>query len=142
MLERRKIDSLLSRVISTLIETNNDKEIESLIDISWKMCRLADRDHYREPRIYMHTGHEDMTICVSSSIELLDKENLAGLFLHEIGHIIHHELPNMYLSLMDDDALEFVDGCDDHEIIAEFLIDELFGIHIYYDQNKVQWVSL
>jgi len=141
MLDKKRTDGLLSEIISTLMAHYPTDDCELLIDVSWKLCRMADRDHYRDHRIYMHTGHEKMTICASSSIELLDEENLIGLFLHEIGHIIHHEIPSLYTGQLDEETIGYMEDGDD-EVIADMIIQKLFGIHIYYDYNKVQWSEI
>jgi len=137
---QRTFNKLKSKLIDLYIGNKTDAEI--LIDITFRRCIKADRDHHRDPRIYMHVGCEDMIICVSSSIELLGQKNLQGLFLHEIGHTIHMELPDLLENVLDDEELVMIENMDDDEIVADYIIDRLFGIHIYYDDKKVQWAVI
>ncbi len=51
-------------------------------------CRDADSDHVRSRRQYAHTGHYKDTICLASTFLSLPLSHQAGLFAHEIGHII------------------------------------------------------
>uniref|UniRef100_A0A6H1ZXL7 Peptidase n=1 Tax=viral metagenome TaxID=1070528 RepID=A0A6H1ZXL7_9ZZZZ len=126
----RKVENILESIKEALVDIYG-VEAEILYDIKVIRCSQADYDHWREGRIYAHVGCMDKTICVSSSIELLDDCNITGLLLHEIGHLIHLE------GLLD---IEIPDGINDDEIIADMIIDNIFGIHIYYDGKKVQWV--
>lgn len=107
---------------------DDKEEYEFVYDIDIQRCKHAEVDHMRDSRVYAHTGCEPMMICVSSSIEMLSIENIVGIMLHEIGHIIH-------LERYGEDGLE-----GDPEIIADSLIQD-FGIHIYYDRKKIQHVS-
>lgn len=128
------------------------EDAEVLIDIQVKRCKVADHDHYKDPRCYAHTMHEPNIICVSSSMELLDDENIYGILAHEYGHIIHSQFPELIsgaenypgefeIEVDEDLEFQYVGGREvDHEIFADFLIEKLFGLRIWYDQKKVQWM--
>ena len=110
-----------------------------------KRCVVADRDHYRDQRVYAHTGHEDMTVCVSGSIDLLSVNNIKGILAHEIGHIIHLHAPEVVnqlevgLSTNEEDT--YLGVSIDQEIFADAIIYRLFDLHIFYDENKIQWIT-
>lgn len=115
---------------------------ESLIDIQFKRCLLAEKEHYKDKRQYMHIGHDDMTICVSDSIEHLDIENIHGLFLHEIGHLIINQIRLIYTDMIHNRPIENIKEITDEELLADIIIENIWGIAIRYDKNKVQWAKL
>ena len=143
-MREKAIEKVFEKIKSIMIDRYQGDSflIEKIIDIDFRHCVKAERDHHRDLRIYMHIGCEDLTICTSSSINLLSLENLQGLFCHEIGHIIHTQLPDIFESIADNDEIEILNDIGDPEIIADCIIDRLFDIHIYYDHKKVQWTML
>lgn len=144
MISKKEISETLERVKQYAITSypGDKKVIEKIIDVNYARCKLADRDHWKSSRVYSHIGCEDLQICISSSIELLSTENLQGIFLHELGHIIHIQLPEIIENVMDDEEIDFINEADDDEVIADYVVDNLFQIHIYYDENKVQWAEI
>lgn len=69
------------------------KRVPWLLSANLRFCDECDRDHKRQWRLFMHTGHYRMTVCVAraSETELTDKE-LVGMFAHELGHVVGVEL--------------------------------------------------
>jgi len=126
----KRVENILESIKEALVDIYG-VEAEILYSIKIVRCSQADRDHRREERIHAHVGCMDRTICISNSIDLLDDCNITGLLLHEIGHLIHLE------ELLD---IEIPEDIGDDEIIADMIIDNIFGIHIYYDKKKIQWV--
>jgi hypothetical protein len=68
---------------------------------------------------------------------------------HEFGHILsEEELLNFPMFGMDviydRNVVHFMmDGVEvDPEIFVDALVDRLFGVRIYYDKRKLQWVEL
>ena len=143
MLERT-ITKIFNELIAIFVSAyEGDKKIaELLYDIRFHRCRIADRDHWKESRVYMHCGCAEMTICVSSSIDILSVENLQGLFAHEIGHIIHHQIPEILEDSLEKNEAATLTNLVDDELTADYLIERLFGYHVYYDNRKVQWLKL
>lgn len=145
-MRQKTINNIFEQLKGHLIDKYNGPReiIEQIIDIDFERCRLADSDHYKHNRIYAHVGCEDLRICVTSSIELLDRENLQGIFVHEIGHLIHLNLTDIldHCESLSDEDVELLNNLDDEELIADQIVLTLFGIYIHYDSKKVQWVSL
>jgi len=126
----KRIEKILESIKEILVNIYKQEDAEILFDIKIKRCQIADHDYLQDQRVYAHVGCDEKTICVSSSINLLSDESVNGLILHEIGHLIHLD------ELL---CIEIPKEIDDEEIIADMIIDNIFGIHIYYDKNKVQW---
>jgi len=132
-------ESLKEHLIENYPGTKNIAE--SLIDIQYKRCLIAEKEHYKDRRQFMHTGHEDMTICVSDSIEHLDIENIHGLFLHEIGHLIADQILAIYTDMMHNRPSD-IKELPDAELRADAIIENIWGISIKYDENKIQWAKI
>ena len=115
---------------------------ECLIDIGFKRCRIADRDHYKEYRVFMHTGCEPNTICVTSSIDMLDTDCLVGLFCHEIGHVICFQFPEMISECLSEKEQDLLEELDDDELRADHVMLLIFEIRIFYNARKIQWAKL
>lgn len=139
----KHVEKILEKLKQKMIDAypRPDHLAEMLIDIRVRRCRLADRDHYKERRVYAHAGCEDMLICVSSSIELLDDENVRGIFAHEIGHIVAIQMPELIEEVCDDKEIVYMEDMDDDELVADYVTERLFGIRVFYSDNKVQWVK-
>lgn len=131
-----RLDKIYNSVLTSLISVYDGgrEDLEFLFNVNIVRCVHAERDHMKERRVYSHVGCSKLTICVSSSIDLLPDENIKGILVHEIGHLIHINCPGTV------DGIEILEDIDDDEIIADAIIDQVFGIHIYYDENKVQCV--
>lgn len=142
-----KIKRIFDDLVDFLIERyRGDREdIEGLVDTIIKRCVVADREHYKNSRVYAHTNHEEMTVCVSGSIDLLSINNIKGILVHEIGHIIHLNFPDlvnkMEVGLSTDEEDTYLGVSVDQEIFADAIIYRLFDIHIFYDERKVQWIT-
>ena len=142
-----KIRRIFDDLIDFLIERyRGDKEdIEVLIDTIVKRCVIADREHYKSRRSYAHTNHEPMTVCVSGSIDLLPINNIKGILVHEIGHIIHLNFPELVndleVGLSTDEEDTYLGVSVDQEVFADAIIYRLYDLHIFYDENKVQWIT-
>jgi hypothetical protein len=90
---------------------------------------------------------EEMHICFSSSCEHLPKKNLFALFVHEIGHLLSLEHPEL-IDLPEIKLDRNYTSCSingivtDIEVIADYTVEQVFGIRIFYDENKVQTVLM
>jgi hypothetical protein len=125
-----------------------------LFEIRIERCSTADHDHYKDPRVFAHTHHKEDVICVSSSIELLDDANIYGVLAHEYGHMIYDQFPELIFDAQEypnefeveidrEYGVQFVEGVEvDIEIFADWIVEKLFGLRIWYDQRKVQWLHL
>lgn len=122
-------------VINVLKKRSHGSVSNLLNTIRIKYCEMADIDNHRDSRVFMHMGCSTGTICAAHDIIDLEKENIYGLICHEIGHIISIENVELISHL---DPPQFADA----EIMADFTIEELFGIRIYYDANKIQTCEL
>jgi len=133
----KKIRNILQKAKVRLMNLydGDSSDLEFLFDTDIQRCKHAEIDHMKERRVYAHVGCERMMICVSSSIDLIPDENILGIIIHEIGHLIHLENPDIV------SGMSILEDISDDEIIADFIIDQLFGIHIFYDDKKIQWVS-
>jgi hypothetical protein len=144
---RRVFDHCIS-ILSNIAAKDNDKRlINFLQDITIDRCVLADSDHHKDDRIYMHMNcdrrKEEMHICFSSSCEHLPKKNLFALFVHEIGHLLSLEHPELIdLPEIKIDNMSINGIICDEEIIADYAVEQVFGIRIFYDENKVQVVLM
>lgn len=86
----------------------------------WIGCPEVEAAHRRDFRSHMHVGHRDNHVCVARDAATLPPANLAGLFLHEIGHLIGG--PSQF--------------------DADIAIFEGFGIPILYDDRMIQYVEI
>ncbi len=50
-------------------------------------CPLADEDHQDDWRVYAHTLHLPMVICIAQAFERLSDAHKCGILLHEFGHL-------------------------------------------------------
>jgi len=57
-----------------------------------RRCPVADRDHARVWRLFMHSNHHPLTVChaAAASAELTDLE-IQGMIGHELGHVVGEE---------------------------------------------------
>ena len=86
-----------------------------------------DREHEREPRHYAQAVTAKNVILWSRAIEDLDDDHLAGICLHEFGHILNP-----------------LDGGTqgDQEMAADTAVLKQFGVPIQYKGPKeLQWVD-
>jgi len=69
------------------------KKLHWLKGAKLRFCRLADADHRRKWRQFMHSNEKKMTVCVAKAAEteMTDAE-LVGMMAHELGHIVGAEL--------------------------------------------------
>lgn len=52
-------------------------------------CDLLDKDHKRRKRIYAHAFHGGRNcICVHTDLAALRPEKIAGILVHEMGHVM------------------------------------------------------
>jgi hypothetical protein len=58
------------------------------MQVKWRQCSEAEREHQKDIRQYAHTYHYPETICVCAAFWDLPKEYRDGVILHEIGHLI------------------------------------------------------
>ena len=114
-----------------------------LKSIKIQHCKIADKDHEDEFRVFAHVGCKKDTICVSKYIQSLDDCNIYGILAHEIGHIIdlQHEDVARYVLNYNDYNYDGMKGFGD-EVMADFMIDALFDLHIYYDEDKIQTLAI
>ena len=143
-------NKIFDKTIKILKKLCNDSKIlEMLEDISIDRCVLADHDHHSDMRIYMHVNCErqksnEPHICFSSSAENLPDETLMALFIHEIAHIVAFQYPEI---VEDSDEID-LENCTianitvDNEIMADYIAENILGVRIYYNEDKVQTVLL
>lgn len=69
------------------------KKLPWLLGAKLRFCFVADKDHRKKWRQFMHSNERKMTVCVAEAaeVELTDKE-LVGMFAHELGHLVGSEL--------------------------------------------------
>jgi hypothetical protein len=141
---RRVFDRCISVLSKIAARDNNKYLIEILQNITIDRCVLADSDHHRDERVYMHMNcerrNQPMHICFCSSCEHLHERNLFALFCHEIGHLFSLEknlLPEIIL-----DSCTINGIITDIEVIADYAIEQIFGVRIFYDENKIQTVLM
>jgi hypothetical protein len=86
-----------------------------------RRCVMADREHRKSWRQFMHVGHVHgtLTICYAKAADKLPWENIMGLLAHEIGHLAADE-PG--------------------EKLADETAKNLFGWKILYDERNVEWM--
>jgi hypothetical protein len=58
------------------------------VNVYWRHCRIAQRDHREHRRQYAHTFHYPNTICLAKEFWGLPKPYRDGILLHEIGHML------------------------------------------------------
>src|SRR3972149_5499618 len=51
-------------------------------------CHVAEKEHKKSFRQFAHTGHYPRVICVCEDMFKLPNNYIAGLIVHECGHII------------------------------------------------------
>lgn len=51
-------------------------------------CPIANKDHRKSSRQYMHVFCTDGCVCCANAASKLPEKNLYGLFFHEFGHLI------------------------------------------------------
>jgi hypothetical protein len=61
------------------------------VQIQWKFCEEAERDHRRNKRQYAHTYHYPGIICLCRAFFDLPADYQEGLLLHEAGHLLAGE---------------------------------------------------
>jgi len=83
-------------------------------------CPMAEKEHRRASRQYMHVNHYEGAVCCARAAERLRRNSLLGLFLHEFGHVLGG--PKQWQA----DTAAF----------------ELFGFPIRYDARGVQFVRM
>lgn len=150
------VQKLNKQLQQAMIKSYRGLQEDALVlkEIRVEHCRKADHDHYKDERVYAHTRHKDGVICVSSSLELLDDANILGVLAHEYGHIIHEEMPDLISGAEEwpgelefeidlEYEVQFVGGVEvDHEIFADWIVEKSFGMRIWYDHRKIQWLHL
>lgn len=104
---------------------------EFFIGVKIDQCNLAEQDHAEMERVHAHTMHKDRVICVCDSFWDLPDGNQLGIIFHELGHIMDSEMEESQLRCEVKDA----------EIRADMISELYFGMKIYYDKNKIQWVN-
>lgn len=57
-----------------------------------RVCALAKKEHESCSRCFAHVFHKKNTICVARSVFDLPTEYLAGILLHELGHLCFNGL--------------------------------------------------
>jgi hypothetical protein len=118
-------------------------------------CTVAERDHQKVQRHFAHANHRQMTICCTKDMAKLPEENIKGILVHEMCHIVHESIHQVFTKDTDKtfgiDITRHQNGQDDFwlddvpvdgEIVADAIAERVFGVRIYYDLGKIQWVDL
>ena len=88
-------------------------------------CHVAEKEHKKSFRQFAHTGHYPRVICVCEDMFKLPNNYIAGLIVHECGHIIL-----------------FSEGKKQHsEIMANVRAEKHFNVTIKYkDCGKAKYI--
>jgi hypothetical protein len=118
-------------------------------------CSVAERDHLKVARRFAHANHREMTICCCKETAGLSEENIKGLLVHEICHIVHESIHQVFTKDTDKtfgiDITRHQNGQDDFwiddtpvdgEILADAIAERVFGVRIFYDLKKIQWADV
>lgn len=62
--------------------------MKTALRINLKHCSLAESEHKKSLRQYMHAGHHPFTICYAKAFWKLPPMHQFGLLAHEIGHVV------------------------------------------------------
>lgn len=97
-----------------------------LRSVKLRLCPLADAEHRRSWRQFMHYNHHKNTICFASASALLDLPWQLGLLSHEFGH-----------------ALRMADSDHNHtERSANVAANTLFGIKVWFEgPNRLEYAE-
>jgi hypothetical protein len=95
-------------------------------------CEEADSIHLKDKRVYAHSFHprgDPNTICWARTVSRLAPNSLAGVCLHEFGHLIAGDLQN-------EEAAEKA-----ADLAIQDLLDPL-GLEMRYrGRTLIQWVD-
>lgn len=113
-------------------------------------CLEAEALHRKKWRQFCHTMHRKNVICCVKDMNNLKDENIAGLLFHEIAHIIseqHYDIfyqdSGLYVEKIESDFHFYLDDENvDHEIFADAIAERILNARIYYNEDKIQWVSI
>lgn len=80
-------------VLFGLVRSQAAMRFPWLAQVKVRFCPTADRDHGMKWRQFAHTNHRVYTVCFAkaSEFELTDEEIL-GMSVHELGHVIGKRL--------------------------------------------------
>jgi len=138
-----KVNIVFKKIISNIddyVDFLNSNDIPLSLRIFIRKCEIANMEHYEDKRQYMHTGHivdpngEKVYICYADKTNDLSVNNIFGLIMHEIGHIVEEILRKKKMHT------NILKVTDDHEIIADMIAEKIFKQRIYYDSMKIQKV--
>ena len=110
-----KVRKVFNEIKKIVCENDNIYDYETLC---LRHCKLADKDHKKSKRQYMHvfcSNYYNDPICYAEAVNNLPLKHIRGLIWHEIGHII-----------ADDEMLKST------EKQADRMIKKYFGIEIKY----------
>lgn len=78
----------VQRIISAVRQHAASCEVNvPRIRLCWN-CAIAKRAHADSERFYAHTFHEKNTVCLVPETAKLPLHKLAGIIVHELGHIL------------------------------------------------------
>lgn len=88
----------------------------SIRDIQLRFdCPVQAEEHRGNSRFYAHAFHAPDTVCVNPEIAKLPKAHIAGILIHELGHV------------------ECDEDRDGAEVRADEWVRQELGINILYD---------
>ena len=61
-------------------------------EVEVSRCPIADREHRKSPRQFMHVGHHPQVICYARAVGSLPEHHVRGLIAHELGHLVAERL--------------------------------------------------
>lgn len=105
------------------------KMVPWLDRIRHRWCGVCDQDHRHVHRHYAHHVCESNTICWAQAMRELPVEHVAGICLHEYGHV---------LAFTDPGQSDF-----EAERAADKAVMEVLGVELEYrGKDELQWVNL
>jgi len=98
-----------------------------LWDVAHRFCPEVEKAHLKKKRVYAHTFHDGKNVCwCQDAMTDLNPNQLAGICLHEYGHLLAGNRKSGY----------------EAEKAADLVLMERFGIEMSYrGKNLIQWVN-